>query len=200
MPLSQGDILRCQCRHKYNGIHEHINTIHVIYDTVATPNTAQALLEDIAQYFGLAYSVVAGNISTRLDAVDIAVFNVTDDTPVGVTAWGGGYGGGASSADGMPYDDAAVAVFYTGTKRRIGKLYLGGLIEPSQNDGILGGGFLADFGGMTAALLESTDNDNGSVLKYVVYSRKDSTFYLPTVVHLQPVVAQQERRKPGRGS
>lgn len=200
MPLSQGDILRCTLRHKYLGVHDHINVVHLIYDTVATPNTEAAVLEDLGNAFGVAFALAEGLLITRLDAVDIAIYNVTDDTPVGVTSWAGGYTGGTSASEGLPFDDAAVAVFYTGVKRRIGKMYIGGLTESQQDDGQLAGGAISALGDLTAYLLEMDGGANGGIYKYVVWSRKFDTFSLPTTIHIQPVVAQQERRKPGRGS
>jgi len=200
MPLSQGDILRVACRHKYSSIHDHINVIHLIYDTVCTPNTAVAVLEDLAQGLGGAYSTMAPGLSNRLAAIDITVYNVTDDAPVGVTAWGSGYTGGESAGNGLPFDSAACVLFYTPTKRRIGKVFIGGILEADQNDGQMTGGLISNLGDFSAALLELSGGPNTGVFKYVVYSRSLAEWDLPSTVHVQPLLGSQDRRKPGRGS
>jgi len=200
MPLSQGDILRVACRHKYGGIHDHINVMHLIYDTAAVPNTEASVLEDLAEVLGLAYDNLGAGLSSRLNAVDITVYNVTDDAPIGVTSWGSGYVGGTSVGNGLPFDSSAVCLFYTTVKRRIGKIFIGGILEADQNDGQMTGGLISNFGAFTAALLEMTAVANGGVYKYVVYSRALADWSLPSTIHIQPLLGSQDSRKPGRGS
>lgn len=200
MALSSGDILRVTLRHKYQNIHDHVNVLHYLYDGIATPNTEEAVLEDLAKAFGFAFNLIDGAISSRLVAVDIAVFNVTDDAPVGVTSFADGYVGGTGTGNGLPFDSAAVMLAYTNVKRRIGKIFLGGLLEANQDDGVLGAGTVSALGGFQSALLSITGDINGGQYIYIVYNRENAVWSLPSTTRVQPIIGSQDRRKPGRGS
>lgn len=200
MPLSQGDILRVAVRHKYSGIHDHINVMHLIYDTVAVPNTETAVLEDLAETIAEGYQFLEAGLSNRLTAVDITVYNVTDDAPIGVTSFGLGYTGGTSAGNGLPFDSAACCLFYTSVKRRIGKIFIGGILEADQNDGQITAGLISNLGLFTSHLLSMVGGANGGVYKYVVYSRSNAQWSLPSTIRIQPLLGSQDRRKPGRGS
>jgi len=200
MTVAMGDILRVAARQEVSGIDDTINVLHFEVFTAPTGGSDAAALEDLADHFGLAWQLIAGIYPSYVEPVDLQVYNITQDAPVGVTAWAGGYTGGTASGEGLPQQDAAMVLWSTGVKRRIGRTYLGPLSEASQANSQLTGPVIDLLETWTAYIRESVDAPNAGDYRLVIYSRSAGARSVPTAVRVAPVVAIQQRRKPGRGS
>lgn len=93
-----------------------------------------------------------------------------------------------------------MVLWSTGVKRRIGRTYLGPLAESAQANSRLVAGTITAIENWTAYIRESVDAPNGGDYRLVIWSRQAGARSVPTAVRVAPIVAHQQRRKPGRGS
>lgn len=200
MTVSVGDILRVACRHAYNSTEDVVNVLHVAINAAPTPNTDAALLADIAEWAGVAYTNLESHRNSQTTAVDIVVYHVTDDRPVGVTAWGAGYTGGTGSAESMPPADCCLVLLPTGLKRTQGRIYLSPFSEGRQSGGQWDSTLGTAVQAFVLALQDNAPLGNGTSVAYGIYKESTGLTYPPVSFRMQPIVAYQRRRKPGRGS
>jgi hypothetical protein len=200
MANSVSDILRVAAVQRYGGVDQFVNVFHFRIIALPTPNDNTSLLEDIGEKLSTAWGEIAANIPTGLEPDVIQVFNITQDAPVGIGSWDPGYTGGASIADAMPTDDAALVLWGTDVKRRQGRTYLGPFSETVHADSRWSGTLTSNIGTWAAALRDENPQGNGSELRLGVYSKSGGAHSIITSVRIQTLVAQQERRKLGRGS
>ena len=200
MSVAEGDMLRVACSQQTGDSDDNINVFHFGVSLPPTPNTDNALLSDISTKISLIYSQIEGVLSNGLTAVDITVYSVSDDRPIGVTAWGAGYSGGLGSGEGMPAADCLLVLLPTSVKRTIGRVYLSPFTEGGQAFGTWTSTLRTTVQDFIAELLAIDPGPNGSILNYGVYKRSDGLLYEPTASRTVPIVAYQRRRKPGRGS
>lgn len=200
MSMATGNILRVACVQKWKVVNDIVNVFHFRLDTLPTPATTPALLEDIAIQVGSAWDLVGGALSNNVEADYISVYNVTLDAPMGITDYGGTYTGGRVTSDAIPPNDAALILLDTGIKRRQGKIYVGVIPENQQVDGFIGTSLQVALGTFVTALSDGSANPNGTEMTFGVYSRKHSAFTEPTIVRVQRQIARMGSRKEGRGS
>jgi len=200
MSVVTGNILRVACRQEYIGTDDNINVFHLGVASPPTPNDDAALLSDISTFMGQVYSQIASHLSGGLDAVDITVYNISQDMPHGVTAWGSGYTGGTGAGESMPPADCLLVLVPTSVKRTIGRIYLSPFLEGDQSAGVWNSTVrlaVADFMG---ELMSAPTLPNGSEFQYGVYKRSDGLLYEPASWRSVARTAYQRRRRPGRGS
>jgi hypothetical protein len=200
MALAVGDILRVAARHTFRSVDDMVNVFHCTTVTVPGPNTNAALLADISEWVSRAYTSVQAHLQNDLVATDIAVFNVSDDSPVGVVSWSGGYSGGTGSGQALPLAVAALALISTTAKRTQGRLYLSGLGEGELNDSLWDATFVAAYAAMIDTIVDLDTETNGFQHVYGVWKRSDGQMYAVSSIRIQTIPAYQRRRKPGRGS
>lgn len=200
MSVSAGNILRVACRQLYGGTDDNVNVFHFGVATIPTPNTDAALLADVAEKMSAAYAELASSLSTSLAATDITVYNVSQDVPHGVTAWGAGYSGGTGSGEGMPHADCMLVLIPTSVKRTVGRIYLSPFTEGAQANGLWNSTVRIAAESFYDTLVDPTALTNGLVLQFGIYKRSDGLLYQPASMRTQPRTAYQRRRKPGRGS
>lgn len=200
MAVTVGDILRVAVRHKWENVDDIVNVLHFGVATAPTPNDEASLLEDVSEMIGDAWLNIEAHLCNNVSAYDIAVWNVSDDAPVGATSFGAGYAGGTSGGECMPAAAAALVLLNTSVKRTQGRIYLAAFSEGDQVDGEWQGSLIADIGGLVDALRFPGATPNGTVLQYGVLKRSDGLLYQTNTVRVQPIIAYQLRRKPGRGS
>lgn len=200
MSVTTGDILRVACRQTYDGTEDVINVFHFGVANPPTPNTDAALLADISLFMSVAYDQLESFLSSALEATDITVYNVTDDRPHGVTAWGGGYDGGNAVGEGLPVPDCLLVLYPTSVKRTVGRTYLSPFTESSQAGGRWNSTVRAAVEGFVNALTDTGAGPAGLELQFGVYKRSTGLLYEISSFRTQEVVAYQRRRKPGRGS
>lgn len=200
MSVVVGNILRVACRQEYIGTDDNINVYHFGVEAVPTPNDDAALLADISVKMSNVYSQIASHLSGGLDAVDITVYNLSQDVPHGVTAWGPTYTGGTASGESMPPADCLLLLFPTSVKRTIGRIYLSPLSEGDQSAGIWNSTVRVAAEDFAAELRDTAAGPNGLALAYGVYKRSNGLLYEPASYRSVARTAYQRRRKPGRGS
>ena len=200
MSVSVGDVLRVSARHFFNQTEDNVNVFHFAVNAAPTPNTDAAILADIAEHLGLAYTQLETYRNSALSATDITVYNISDDRPIGVTAWGSGYTGGTGSAESMPHADCCLVLIPTGVKRTQGRIYLSPFAESRQSAGQWDSTLGVAVQAFMDTLTDNTPLGNGTSLAYGVRKESDGLVYTPATYRMQPVVAYQRRRKPGRGS
>lgn len=200
MAVEAGDIIRVAARHEWLSTEDVVNVYHFEVFTPPTGGNVAAFVEDVAEHLSGAYEIIDGIIDDGLLPLDIDVYNITQDVPYGKTTFIAPYTGGAATGDALPPQDAALLIWPTDVKRRIGRTYIGVLSEASQNAGILTGGTISTLLTFMTFIRESVDLANASDIRLVVYSRSEGERTLPTAQRVQPLVATQRRRKRGRGS
>lgn len=195
------DVLRVACRQQYAGVDDQVNVMHWVIGAMPTPATDASIMADIADLISEAFQTIDQYISDNVDAVDMAFYNVTQDEPVGVVAWGGGYSGGTGTGEALPTHDTALVLLPTSVKRRIGRIYLPTMTEGAQGSGAWVAGVVTAVDAFGSYLTTAqVGGVFGGTYRYTVYGRSDGSQSWPTLVRLAPRVAVQRRRKRGRGS
>lgn len=200
MAVVVGDIIRVAARQEFATGDENINVFHFEVFTVPTAGSETAFIEDVGDHLAISYAFIEAITTSGLSPTDLDIYNVTQDIPYGFNAWGGAYTGGTSSGEALPSFNAALILWRTMVKNRLGRTYIGGLTESQQNSGTLVSGALSALTNFTATIRESTDLPNGSDIRLVVYSRTAGERSVPTLASVRPLVAIMGRRKAGRGS
>lgn len=200
MAVAIGDVLRVAAVQKYNVVNDVVNVFHFGVNAVPTPNTDGAVLADLAEVIGGAFTSLEANLTNGVQADHLSVFNVTQDAPIGIGSWGGTYTGGTGTGEGMPAHDCMLVLLSTAIKRKIGRIYLGVFTEASQNSGNWGGTIKANAAALVDTLINGDPTTRGGEYVLTVYSRGSGIPTPITTVRVQDAVAIQSRRKPGRGS
>lgn len=200
MAMAVGDVIKVNVVQTWDLKDDIQNTFHFLLNATPTPLTASALVADCAELLGTAYAHIAGNLSNLVDPVSINVYNVTQDQPMGISSWGGGYTGGTSAGEGLPPQDALLMILTTQQKRVQGRVYFGGFTEAQQSNGVWGGTVLTNAGLVIDELTSAAAMTLGSELQMIVYSRGSGMPHPIYGVRPAPIVARMGTRKPGRGS
>lgn len=200
MTVAMGDILRVAARQEWGGREDVVNVLHYEVFTAPTGGAEADVLEDLADGLSLSYQTIEARLSDDLLPVDISVFNVTQDAPVGVTTWTIDYAGGTGTGENAPLFCSAMILYPTSVKRRIGRIYVGGLTEATIAGNTFASGVNASMLTFGTVLMSLSGGPNLGVYRYGVYSRSNGTFTVPSTVRVAPLVAITSRRKSGRGS
>jgi len=198
MAITVGDIVRVAFRQTL-GVDDIVNVMHFECVTVPGLGGDALAVDDLSEIAGDLWVPFASRVSGNQGAVDINVYNVTDDAPAGVGSFGA-YGGGTAAGEDLPAPVAMLALFPTNVKRKVGRIYLGCLTEASQANGLWVSGAIADGEAFCDFLMTTLGGSNGYEFEYGIWSRSGGIFTRPTTRRIQPVPAYQLRRKPGRGS
>lgn len=153
--------------------------------TAAWDTIKNAIADEIAVY-GIGYAPWDGTSDTQPDGWGATV--VYPVTLAGLNV----------ASEPLPTQMAAVILGRTATKRVIGKKFVVGIVEGSQNAGVLDAGTktaLANLGGLMYA---STYNMGGTSLTPVVWGTHHG-FTQTISTSLSPYLGTQRRRKPGVG-
>lgn len=196
-----GDVIRVACRQKYDGIDDQVNVMHWVIGTLPTPDTDAALMADIGGIISSFFGTIQAQIVNNVTTTDLTFYNVSDDSPIGQTAWPGTYNGGTGSGEGLPLHDSALLLLPTNVKRTIGRIYLPTMLEASQNDGLWVAAVHTAVDAAAGYLLTTQEGPEfGAMIRYAVWKRSASEYVFPTSARLVAQVAVQTRRKRGRGS
>jgi len=200
MAVTAGDILSLSCRHVWNDVDDQVNKLHVRIGTAPTPNDDPSLAEDLVGWVSQMYQEIEGLVANVVGAIDITLYNVTDDRPLGQYAWDPGYTGGQGTGESLPTQVTCLLLLRTGLKRRLGRIYFPTFTEAHSVAGRWGASALAIPSLLDPYLLGSTTGGNGTVFVPVVYSPTDGLGYSITGTRIMPIPATLSTRKIGRGS
>lgn len=199
MATVSGNIIRVSARQKFNAIDDIVNVFH--FTVQANPDaTDQAVLDEAAGKMSLAWAEIVGLITNNISPNVVDVYNVTQDYPLGSTAWGSLYTGGTASGEGLPTGVAALILWNTAVKRVQGKTYLGGFSEATQNDGQFTGGTVTDMATFANVMLDLTPVVGDCSLLLGVWSAAAGEMRPIVSRRIVEIAAYQRRRRPGRGS
>lgn len=200
MTVAAGDLLRIAVRQRWAGTDDIVNVYHYEVFTVPVGGAEEDVLEDLADGLSVNYAILQSSTSDNLDPVDISVYNITQDGPVGVTTFTPDYTGGTATGDSLPTFTAGLIFFPTTVKRRVGRVFIGGLSEATGSAGFLAGATVTVLQTFGTAMLSLSGGPNNGAYRLVVYSRSNGVFSVPTFARVAPLYAIQQRRKRGRGS
>jgi hypothetical protein len=198
MPCMPDDILRVAARMNYVGIGDFVNVFHFRCNTSPFVTDGYALV-DMALVMDALYDTIAPSLSDYANFVDVNVFNVTQDRPLGSTAWPTQTTGEASG-DVLPSQCAAFVRATTGYSRNWARKFLGPFLEASNtSDGRVYSTLLTRLANFLAEWLVSTAVTTGTYTP-VVYHSKTSTWKALVDGVVRNVWATVRRRRVGRGS
>lgn len=200
MATNVGDVIRIAAKQTYASVHDIVNAHHFVVIATPTPNTNVALMQDVSEKLSLAWDEIKADTTSGQVPAIIEGYNITQDFPLGQISWPGPYTAGTATGDAMPTDDCALVLWGTDVKRRQGRTYLGVFTEAQHSGSRWTAGLQSDIALWALQLRDENPLPEGSELRLVVYSKSAGAHSLITSVRVQPVVAQQERRKLGRGS
>lgn len=200
MAVANNDILRVALRQKWAGTDDMINVIHYRVDTAPAGFAESDVLEDLSDGLSTKWGAIDSHLSDNLEPIDMSVYNITQDQPVGTIGWTTDYNGGAATGDSLPTFCAALIFFPTYVKRRVGRLFIGGLSEAAGSAGFLGSAVVSAMLNFGTSLLSLTGGPNSGEYTLVVYSRSAGVATVPAFARATNLIAIQQRRKRGRGS
>jgi len=198
MPCNQSDILRIAARLNYVGIGDFVNVYHYRLTTAGFVTDAM-VVDDLAEIMDALYATISPSISDYANFVDVNIFNVTQDRPLGSTAWPT-MTSGEASGDVLPSQVAAFVRATTGYSRNWARKFLGPFLEASNtSDGRVYSTLLGRLASFLAEWLVTTADTYGDYLP-VVYHSKTSTWKVLIDGVVRNVWATVRRRRVGRGS
>lgn len=201
MAITEDDIIRVACRQEWDGREDVVNVFHYMAGEILGGATDAQLMVDIGKIVSKQFDEVKSYISGDCGTVDISFYNVTDDSPVGVTDWPGPYSGGTSGGETLPPQITAMLLLPTAVKRRMGRVYLPPMSEASQAGGRWVAGVQTAASAFMSTMLTAQEGDeSGTFFRYIVWSRAQGEGSFPTYGRLAAIAATQRRRKSGRGS
>lgn len=198
MSISTGDILRCSARMSLEDGQDMVNVWHVkVVDD--NSNSDEDILTDLAEWFNDLYDVINGYQSSLVTYEDITVYVEGSDDSFPPQAFPVLTVGG-TVATALPDAASCLALLSTGTKRVVGRKYMGGFTE----DDWIGAGFspalLSDIGVM---MDDFKTGDTMTLLTQfmgVVWSTVGVTSHLISSIRVLTDARYQRRRRAGAGS
>lgn len=201
MAIDNNTVLRCAVKHRLAGKSDIMNVydLRVIESTFdGTVPSAIAAVED---WFTEMYDTcsIPSAQTDQLVHVDISIYDMTHDAPVGYT-------GRISALDGaetgsiMPFTDALLIVLRTPVARIVGRKYLGGLTETSMNNGLWENPALIVGTNIGEWLTEDQVANADISFRYVVHQAATGAYIQATSYAARDVPAVMGKRKIGRGS
>lgn len=199
MPTVNGNCIRVAARQLLNGTDEIVNVFHFTV-SVAGTNGDQGILDEAAAKLSNAWVELAGILPNDLAPNIVDVYNVTQDYPLGSTAWEGAYTGGTSSGEYLPPQVSLLVLWNTSVKRVQGKTYLGPIVETVHADGVFTGTAItaaSDWAGQMRDVVALVDDTE---LALCVYSSAGGNQRAIVSRRVVSIPATLRRRRPGRGS
>jgi hypothetical protein len=194
-----GDIIRVAARQLMNDVDEIVNVFHFAV-IVAGAGGDAGVLAEVGEKISLAWEDIDTQLINVLEPNIIDVFNVTQDYPLGSTAWGGGYSGGTNGGSPLPNQDAILVLWNTATKRVQGKTYIGGLHEGTLDGGLFNGACVTAVTAWAAQLFDPTPVNDDVSLQLIVWSRQSFQAHSIVSQRVTSNPATQRSRRRGRGS
>lgn len=198
MPTATDDILRVAARQNVPGIGDFVNVFH--YKCISgAPISDADTLADMGEFMDMLYTKVQAIISSYADPVDVNVFNVTQDRPLGSTPFPV-WTGGTATGDAEPAQVAAFIRGLSGYSRNWAKKFIGPLSESRiATIGLMDGTTLTALGAFGAEWVLSTATSVGGYIA-VVYHSSAGLYRAINSVAYDNVPCIIRRRRAGIGS
>lgn len=199
MATLSGDVIRCAARQLVNGTDELVNVFH-FQVTAAGAGGDAGILAEVAKFLSVAYDQMDGSIANNVNPNVIDVYNMSQDYPLGSTAWTADYAGGTNSTSMNANGLALLILWRTATKRVQGKTYIGGTTVGSLDEGFFAGSILLNAADFIAEMEDDSPRVDDVSLRHIVYSADAHTIHAITNTRVVANPAYQRRRRLGRGS
>jgi hypothetical protein len=198
MSVLLNDILRVATRIKdYQG-EDVVNVWHVRSDSVTPVDEAAAMVE-LGEYMELIYGCFDNHIDDNAHFYDINVFNVTQNSPMGSTAWPT-FTNGSGTGDVLPAQTACLIRGTTGKSRNWARKFLGPFTESMNTDeGRINGTLVTELIAAGVAWLAGYTGSFGDWVP-VVWHHKDSVWRTLVSVVVRDIWSTIRRRRIGRGA
>lgn len=195
------DILRCAFRWRFGGAGDIVMVVDLQPDGLVGTAMDSAVVGAVEQW-GL-HVLEDGGLFPLMSNLcvheDVAIYNLTDDYPVGFTgriaAWDG-----SGTAEALPPQLAALLTFRTSTARRLGRKYLPPFTVTQLDDGRWGAGTVSVLRDLAELFTGSSETAEDWDIRYVVRSSSGAGSSLPTSYIVRDVPSTQRSRKIGVGS
>lgn len=195
------DVLRCACTWRYQSAGDVVNVVDLRPNELVGSALDSDVVSGVAQWFNTVYA--DGGVTTFMTEdllhQDIAIYNLTDDYPVGYT-------GRLPVLDGenvgqaLPSGVSALVTFRTAVSRRLGRKYL----PPFTTTDVVAGRWSS--GVMTMLAAFATDMRTSQAvgedfeLQYVVRATASAASNVAVSALIRDTPSYQRRRKIGVGS
>lgn len=195
------DILRCAFKWRFGGSGDIVMVVDLQPDGLVGSATDDAVLGAVEQWglHVLEDGGLFGLMSNLCVHEDVAVYNLTDDYPVGnigrIAAWDGD---GASEA--LPSQVAALLTFRTSVSRRLGRKYLPPFTVDQVDNGRWSAGTVTVLRDIAELFTGSQPTAETWDIRYVVRASASAASSLPTSFIVRDVPSTQRSRKIGVGS
>lgn len=197
--MAQNDILRVAARLNVPVVGDFVNVFHYRQTDIGLPSEA-TVLADFAEIMEALYSTVVAGISAEAEFVDINVFNITQDRPMGSIAWPTLTAGGAAG-DMLPAQAAAFVRATTGFSRNWAKKFIGPCSEGSSTpQGFVAAALVALLEAFAAEWITTATPTPTNTYESVVYHRSADTWRVLTSGIVTNVWATIRRRRVGVGA
>lgn len=172
----------------------------------AGPASDAEILAAVETELNLSFAFIAARVSNQVLGSTLSIFK----WDFALNRWDGLgqvplIGADGTSADHMlPHGDAGLVKIFTGALRRQARKYVPGLIEGTQQDGLIAAAVLTDLG-LFAADLDDRIQAGALFLDFCTFNTDPLSPLFETAsiangtVQAEAIVAYQRRRRPGTG-
>jgi len=158
--------------------------------------TDDTVVDAMAEFCEDFFSLMPPLQSTNLLYRDIAVYNVTQDRPMGTVDWPGLTAGEVTSTQVVPNGIAGLITADTGYSKSRPKKYLPGFTESNLEGNSIGSGLITALGTALGFWLADISLSSGNSLYSGTWSKTFATFRPLLSGIVRSYVAYQRRRKP----
>jgi hypothetical protein len=205
MTVNTGDVIRCAVRQSAPYFGEMINVFHyemqfaspqVDGDVTSALNTA---IDNMYTFIEAYVHEGVVPVDIKFDVVDFVSGELEIVRNLGTFTWGYNYGPAADS-DRLPPGTAALVKGLTTIGKVYGRKFLGGMVEPSQEAGVLSGPVLTALTNWATAYVAIASVSVGEDMYPGVMSNREKAFVRFVEADVSTNMAYQRRRRLGTGS
>ena len=198
MPTEPQDVLRASARLSIQGQGDFVNVWHFRYD-VGTPLSDDLTIDLVAERLDAAYDLIKSFIANDAAFVDINVFNVTQNRPLGSTPWPT-LVNGLDSDEMLPGQVAAFVRFPSGFSRNWAKKFIGPMtVGQNTTTGLMENATVAALVAFASEILTGTLAGSTTDLETIVYYARTQQWVAVTSAIVRNVWATVRTRRSGRG-
>lgn len=201
MAVDNNTILRCAVRWRFDTVGDIVN----VYDLRVSETVFDGNLTDVragvGAYFTFGYvdAGLLGLMTNRMLHADIAIFDVTHNSPLGYTGRIASLDGTGGS-EAMPPGVGCLLLMRTLVSRKVGRKYMGGFMVNYVNDGRWDTGVVTATQDWGDWLLTEYDTGLDFGLQYVVLTSGALPADTPVSRYVSDIPSYQRRRRQGTGS
>jgi len=197
MATAMGDVLRIVA--KFSDGSNDIQNVYHVRVTDQAPNNDGAVLDGCAEFMDDCYTSYANAMPDDITFDSVAVYNLTQDYPLGETDWPV-LTAGAKTSNKLPPQNSPLVLFTTAVLNSLGKKYLPNLtVTDLEDDGTISSTVLTVMGALATSIL--TGYVSGTWNLEAGNYRPNSATWIPYVASVvRDLFATQRRRYAGKGS